>query len=93
MTKSDTAYDIRSVNRAGETSAAIRARVEAARRQRERFAHVDWVTCNSGYPPITGRVVDVLAGGAFASRSAPMKARTALRCGVLHASADRGQAQ
>jgi hypothetical protein len=42
-------YEKLSDNRVGETSAAIRARVEAARkRQRERFAHVEGVSCNSG---------------------------------------------
>jgi magnesium chelatase family protein len=45
-------YEKLSDNRAGETSHAIRARVEAARRrQRERFAHTDGVTCNSEMRP------------------------------------------
>jgi magnesium chelatase family protein len=45
-------YEKLSDNRAGETSAAIRARVEAARRrQRERFAHTEGVTCNSEMRP------------------------------------------
>jgi magnesium chelatase family protein len=45
-------YEKLSDKRAGETSAAIRARVEAARkRQRERFAHVEGVTCNSEMHP------------------------------------------
>ena len=48
----DTARSSRSDNRVGETSAAIRARVEAARRrQRERFAGVEGVTCNSEMHP------------------------------------------
>jgi magnesium chelatase family protein len=45
-------YEKLSDNRAGETSAAIRSRVETARRrQRARFAHVEGVTCNSEMRP------------------------------------------
>ena len=45
-------YEKLSDKRAGETSAAIRARVETARRrQRERFAHTEGVTCNSEMRP------------------------------------------
>jgi magnesium chelatase family protein len=45
-------YEKLSDNRAGETSHAIRARVEAARRrQRERVAGVEEVTCNSEMRP------------------------------------------
>ena len=45
-------YDKLSDNRLGETSAAIRARVEAARkRQRERFVDTPGVTCNGEMRP------------------------------------------
>ena len=45
-------YEKLSDSRAGETSAAIRARVEAARRrQRERFARTEGMTCNSEMRP------------------------------------------
>ncbi|MEO8288708.1 MAG: YifB family Mg chelatase-like AAA ATPase [Chloroflexota bacterium] len=45
-------YDKLSDNRQGETSASIRARVEAARkRQRERFRDVQGVTCNAEMRP------------------------------------------
>jgi hypothetical protein len=44
-------YEKLSDNRAGETSAAIHARLDPTRKlQRERFAHVVGVTCNSGAP-------------------------------------------
>ena len=45
-------YEKLSDNRAGETSQAIRAQEEAARkRQRERFAGVEGVSCNSEMHP------------------------------------------
>ena len=45
-------YEKLADNRLGETSSAIRARVEAARkRQRERFKDVEGVTCNAEMRP------------------------------------------
>jgi magnesium chelatase family protein len=44
-------YEKLSDNRAGATSHGIRARVEAARRQRERFAGVEGVSCNAEMHP------------------------------------------
>src|SRR4051794_31904099 len=45
-------YEKLSDHRQGETSAAIRARVEASRkRQRERFEDVEGITCNAEMRP------------------------------------------
>jgi magnesium chelatase family protein len=45
-------YEKLSDHRQGETSAAIRARMEASRkRQRERFSDVEGVTCNAEMRP------------------------------------------